>query len=230
VERRVDEVQEREGRSRSRGVGRRAQAPRGVSEDRYGAGAKDDRLREDEGASAGRQPPERRQQIEDGGEVVAPGVHGRKRHVGAVAVGNGPHDLDVVAKIERVGLERHMPAHDEEAHQERVRRDPRRDGAGRAHARQRERRHERAERYDRGEDDQQVLGPVDPEPTHREAPGRDHRDGQEEDAGRQRVERAGQPRHGRRVYLARRLSKRRERLQPRRWSVYQKRTARIRRP
>ena len=129
-----------------------------------------------------------------------------------------------------MGLERRVPAPDDEAHQERVRRDPGRDGARRAHARQRDRRHEPAERHDRGEDDQEVLGPVEREPAHREAARHDHQDGQEEDAGRQRVERAGQARHGRRVYLARRLSKRRERRRPRRWSVYQKRTARIRRP
>src|SRR3989449_2882135 len=80
-------------------------------------------LRENECASTRGQAPEWGEEVEDGRKVVAPGVHGRKRHVGAVAVGDGPHDLDVVAEVERVGLVRRVPAPDDEAHQERVRRD-----------------------------------------------------------------------------------------------------------
>src|SRR5438034_9511259 len=99
VERRVDEVQEREGRRRPCGVAHRLETPGGVDEDRHRAGAEDDRLRENECASARGQTPEWGEEVEDGRKVVAPGVHGRKRHVGAVAVGDGPHDLDVVAEV-----------------------------------------------------------------------------------------------------------------------------------
>ena len=113
-----------------------------------------------------------------------------------------------------MGLERRVPGRDEEAHQERVCADASRDRARRPNARQGDRRQERAERHDRAGEDQNVFGPVDREPAHREAPRRDHRDGQEHEAGRDRVERAGRARHGSRVYLARRLSKRRERLRP----------------
>ena len=86
VERRVDEVQQREGRRRPRSV--RTQTPRGVAEDGDRAGAEDRRLSENERGPAGDEPAERDQQVEDRREVVAPGVHGRQRHVGAVAVGD----------------------------------------------------------------------------------------------------------------------------------------------
>jgi hypothetical protein len=45
-----------------------------------------------------------------------------------------------------------------------------------------------------------------------------------------RLEEAGRARHGRRVYLARRLSKRRERRRPRWFKVNQKSTERICKP
>src|SRR2546425_8736867 len=73
VERRVDEVQEREGRGRPCGVGYRVETPGGVDEDRRRAGAEDDRLCENERASARGKAPNRSEQGEHSRRVVAPG-------------------------------------------------------------------------------------------------------------------------------------------------------------
>ena len=162
--------------------------------------------------------------------MIAPGVHRGKRHVRAAASGDTPDDLDVVAEVEGVRLEGQVPGDDDESHHERVGdRAPDRDPRGRD-GRQPARGGQRPERYEHRQRDDDLVGAGERATGHREPTGRDHRHQDERDARSGRLQETGGAGHGRRVYRARRLSKRRERRRPRWLSVNQKSTERIRSP
>ena len=230
VERRVDEVQQCQADGGLLGAGARAEAPRGQAVERDRSTGEDQRLRDHERGPAGCPPTERRQQVEHRREVVAPGVHRRQRDVRPVARGDRPDDLHVVAEVEGVGAERQVPRHDDEPHRQRVDGDTDRHGASRPHRRQRHGRHEEPERDEADQQQDEILGARQREPADDPAPRHEDRHAQADDRARHHLERAGERPHGSLWYLARRLSKRRERRRPFRCSVYQKRTARIRRP
>src|SRR5438093_227648 len=82
----------------------------------------------------------------------------------------------------------------------------------------------------RREDHHQILGARERDTADGPAAGREHGDQNRGHHAGHQLEWPGQSRQGRRVYLARRLSKRRERRRPRLFKTNQKSTARIRRP
>ena len=104
---------------------------------------------------------------------------------------------------------------------------------GRAQRRDRgdgQRRDQRSERDERREDHHQILGARERDTADGPAARREHGDQNRGHRAGHQLEWPGQSRQGRRVYLARRLSKRRERRRPRLFKTNQKSTARIRRP
>src|SRR5438046_115832 len=66
--------------------------------------------------------------------MVAPGAHRRQRDPRAMAVGQTPHDLDVVAEVEGVSAQRDVARDHDDAHDEDVDGDAARDERARRHA------------------------------------------------------------------------------------------------
>jgi hypothetical protein len=227
VKRRIDEKEQREA---ARGGVCRAEPTRRVAEHRQAARGEHQGLDHEQADRAWRQAAERDHEIQHGREMIAPRVHRRKRHVRAAAGRDAPDDLDVVAEVEGVSPEGQVSRDDDESHHDRVGDHPQdRDPRGR-HRRPPQRRRQRAEGEDHGKRDDEFVGAgerVTGDGEH--APG-DHHHQEHSDTSRDRLEEAGGARHGRRVYRARRLSKRRERRRPRWFSVNQKSTERIRKP
>ena len=226
VERRIDQQEQRE----AAGDRGRPEAPPRVAEHREAAGGEDEGLRQEQGGGTGYQPAQRRQRIEHRREMIAPRVHRRERDIRPVARRDAPDDLDVVAEVEGVGLQGEMARDDDESHRHGVDECP---DDGRAQRRDRgdgQRRDQRSQRDERREDHHQILGARERDTADGPAARREHGDQNRGHRAGHQLEWPGQSRQGRRVYLARRLSKRRERRRPRLFKTNQKSTARIRRP
>jgi hypothetical protein len=226
VQRRVDQKEQREGaggRARAEPAGR-------VAEHGEPARAEHQGLGDDQPDRAGRDPEERHQQIEHGREMVAPGAHRRKRHVCAAAGGQAPDGLDVVAEVQSVGPERQVSRDYDEPHHQHVAEHTDQRGSRGRHRGESKRGYQRPQRHDHREAVDEIVGPRERPAGERDATRAEHHEQEQSDARRDRLQRAGGMRHGRRVYLARRLSKRRERRRPRLLSVNQNSTERIRRP
>ena len=226
VERRIDQEEQRE----AAGGRHRAEPARRVSKHRQAARRQHEGLHDEQSDRPRRDAAERHHEIEHGREVIAPGVHRRERHVRAAAGGDTPDDLHVIAEIEGVGPQRQVPGDHDEPHHEGVN-----DGAQDRHRRGRhrgqpERSRQRAERHDHGKRDDELVGAGERVTGDGQRAPRDHHHQEQSDTRGDRLEEAGRARHGRRVYLARRLSKRRERRRPRWFKVNQKSTERIRTP
>jgi len=211
VERRVHDKEERE----RGGGGDRAEPPLGAAVRGEGARRQHQGLHDQQADRARRRPAERRQEIEHGREVIAPGVHRRKGDVGAVAGREAPDELHVVAQIEGVGPDRQMPCDDDDSHHQGIAAGAQdRDRPGRERG-QPERRHQHPERDGDGERIDELVGARERVTGDGQLAHHEHYEQEQSDAGRDRLEEAGRYRHGRRVYLALRLSKRRERRRPR---------------
>ena len=226
VERRVEQIQKPK-----RGCGGRgAESPRRVAEDEERAGPENHRLGDQEHRGPRHDPHERREQIEHERQVLSPEVHGGQGRVRAVARGDAPDHLQVLPEVQRVGAKGEVSGEHDESHHDGIAKDTR---GHRSRARRggpRERRQEAAQRHDRRQEHDEILGARQRKPGDGPSSRREHRGQEQHDTERRGLERAGQARQGRRVYLARRLSKRRERRRPRLFKTNQKSTERIRRP
>ena len=182
VQRRVEEVQEREARGQSLVL---EALPR-EREDGEAARGQDQRLPEQQRERAGDEPGDRDEEVEHGREVIAPGVHLGQTHPGAAPLPDAPDDLDVIAEIERVGLKRHVPRHRDEREAQRVGEDAGDDGALWIARGQPDRPEHHPEGHHHDASEHDVLGARQPGAGHREPSGHD-------DHGRERRQREAEP-------------------------------------
>ena len=90
------------------------------AEDRKCAQGQDHRLADEEHGGAGQEPGRGDEEVHDRGEVIAPRVHLGQAHVGAVAPGQVPGELHVVAEVQRVSAEGQVPGDRDEGKYRRV--------------------------------------------------------------------------------------------------------------
>jgi len=195
VKRRVQQIED----GKSRGGARIAEPARGEAGHGDGAGRKDRRLGQQERDRPRRQPPQRDEQIKDGREMIAPGMHRRQRDPRAMAVGQIPHDLDVVAEVEGVSAQRDVARDHDHAHEEDVDGDAAGDERARRHAGQRDGRQRQPRADDQRQDDHEVFRALQGHPAQPQTPGREHGDRQRREDEPRAVQRAREPPQLRRV-------------------------------
>ena len=158
VERRVHQVEQRE-----HGGGALVAEPGpGQAEHRDAAQGQRHRLGHQQDHRARGEPVGGHEEVHDRREMIAPGVHLGQAHVGAGAPRQVPHELDVVAEIERVRREGQVTGDRDEREHERVGRHPDQDGPAGPHRGDRPRGQQHAQRHEPQEQEEEVLGPPGP--------------------------------------------------------------------
>ena len=198
MQRRIHEVEEREERPEAC-----VEPGAGIPVDGERAGGQDHRLRDEQRDGARPEPGERREQVEDRLEVIAPSTHAigddehrDLRQHGPVSLHDVPEDLNGLPEVERVRAKREVARHDDRAHRQQIQQDAGDDHARRSQGGDPVRRQERADTDDEGERDDEVLGARQRHRAERAAAGREHDDGRGGDRNGEAVERARHAVHG----------------------------------
>ena len=126
-------------------------------------------------------------------------MHRRQRDARAIAVGQAPHDLDVVAEVERVGAQGQVARHHDEAHDHDVGGGAGGDGRAHRQARHGDWRQREARRDDDGQDDDEIFRALQRDAAEPHAPDRKNGDRERRQDQRGAVERPREPRQVRRV-------------------------------